>query len=454
MFIVSLAVADLIVGLIAMPISAVYILASKWIFGLIVCEIWLATDYIASTASILNLFILSLDRYWSVTSPLQYMRKRTKKRALILISCVWTASALWIVPIIGWHHFEHGGVRTVAPDACDTEYAKNTTLKIITGILNFYLPLSVMYSLYGRIFSEIRKRSALELGQRTASRKEGQGNIQEHEHQRRLDSDPDTFADSYSAPGKKFQIRQPEEEKLVDQDFADDDINWRVQYSYDETVLDPTTERVQRFIYEERCRGIVRTASTKTQTVETSLSHSSSTQSFKQKKGQTSAGKQTSLEIPTQGRQRRLSSITQLLADGQNSVVVLKRGACRLRDKLKSKNQRSISLTKEIKAARQLGVIMGAFTLCFLPYFVCFMVVAFCDGCVSQSLMIAMTWIGYLNSTLNPLLYPLCNANFRRKFRKMLCFRKYRSNLPPAYANRLCKQRTSVPTAFDARYDF
>ena len=80
----------------------------------------------------------------------------------------------------------------------------------------------------------------------------------------------------------------------------------------------------------------------------------------------------------------------------------------------------SRALAREIKAAPQLGVIMGAFTLCFFPYFVCFMVVAFCDGCIGQGLMTAMPWIGYINSTVNPFLYPLCNMNFRRKFSMML----------------------------------
>lgn len=80
----------------------------------------------------------------------------------------------------------------------------------------------------------------------------------------------------------------------------------------------------------------------------------------------------------------------------------------------------SSALRKEIKAAKQLGVIMGVFTVCFLPYFVCFTVVAFCPRCVSAQLMTWVTWVGYLNSTLNPILYPLCNANFRRKLRQML----------------------------------
>jgi len=80
------------------------------------------------------------------------------------------------------------------------------------------------------------------------------------------------------------------------------------------------------------------------------------------------------------------------------------------------------SLSKEVKAARQLGVIMAAFTLCFCPYFVCFMVVAFCESCIDARLMAVVTWVGYLNSALNPVLYPLCNRKFRMKFQKMCTF--------------------------------
>merc|ERR1719242_1559712 len=82
-------------------------------------------------------------------------------------------------------------------------------------------------------------------------------------------------------------------------------------------------------------------------------------------------------------------------------------------------------LAKEKKAATQLGVIVGAFIFCWLPYFILFMVVAYCDSYPQQCavpyiLEVSTTWCGYLNSTLNPILYPLCNKNFKIAFKRML----------------------------------
>ena len=55
----------------------------------------------------------SLDRYCSVITPVQYIRRRTKRRALVMISVVWFLSLVWLVPILGWHHFQHENIRTV-----------------------------------------------------------------------------------------------------------------------------------------------------------------------------------------------------------------------------------------------------------------------------------------------------------------------------------------------------
>ena len=90
-----------------LPLSA----SGDWRFGYVVCQFWLSVDYTASTASIFNLFILSLDRYWSITSPLRYLRRRTKKRALVMIALAWTGASMWVMPILGWHHILFAGRR-------------------------------------------------------------------------------------------------------------------------------------------------------------------------------------------------------------------------------------------------------------------------------------------------------------------------------------------------------
>ena len=578
MFIVSLAIADLTVGMVVMPISTIYIFTDEWPFGLAVCQLWIGVDYTASTASILNLFILSLDRYWSVTSPLRYLSKRTKRRALVMISIVWFISSLWLIPIIGWHHFVNNGVRKLGDNQCDTEYANDISVKIITGILNYYLPVGIMYGLYSKIFMEIRKRSNLELGQYINSSKHKGSPVprmslsEDSDDKRRSDqvrmpaARPEVNeltiqnrfhdCDTGTGTGTETDITDDEQKihkgsytnlrliritpknhvtnnVMTSSDVASSDSDRRVQYLYDEVVLDPTTEKVEKLLYEEHnnsANGVrsntdskpKRTGSRGTRILETSMTSIPTTRTVMSEKdvrflpcsdktqenstrfpkeahpvkgkvirpririlddqdtfdgdGDTDtlctpvspapspaleelppvkkstsrapipntvvsclSPRTTRLTLPDntgpskyprhRKRHGRVAQLRDLFRSRhrqappsrqrQNSALI--KQAVRWKKKVDhTKHRRSSALNKEIKAARQLGVIMGAFTLCFLPYFVCFMVVAFCENCVGNTLMVVVTWFGYINSTLNPFLYPLCNSNFRRKFRSML----------------------------------
>ena len=72
-FVTSLAVADCLVGLVVMPFSALYeVLEHTWFFGVDWCDVWRSLDVLFSTASILNLCVISLDRYWAITDPITY----------------------------------------------------------------------------------------------------------------------------------------------------------------------------------------------------------------------------------------------------------------------------------------------------------------------------------------------------------------------------------------------
>jgi hypothetical protein len=91
---------------------------------------------------------------------------------------------------------------------------------------------------------------------------------------------------------------------------------------------------------------------------------------------------------------------------------------------------RSSSLQRELKAAKQLGMLVGVFTVSWLPYFILFLVVAWCNHCVSDTVYTASIWLGYLNSTFNPLIYPLCNVHFRRAFQKICYCKHAKTKLP------------------------
>ncbi|KAM4749529.1 D(1A) dopamine receptor [Rhinophrynus dorsalis] len=171
-FVISLAVSDLLVAVLVMPWKAVAEIAGFWPFGSF-CNIWVAFDIMCSTASILNLCVISVDRYWAISSPFRYERKMTPKVAFIMISVAWTLSVLIsFIPVqLNWHKAKTTSFfdlnitlqgRTM--DNCDSSL--NRTYAISSSLISFYIPVAIMIVTYTRIYriaaKQIRRISALE----------------------------------------------------------------------------------------------------------------------------------------------------------------------------------------------------------------------------------------------------------------------------------------------------
>ncbi|CAL4080326.1 unnamed protein product, partial [Meganyctiphanes norvegica] len=182
-FLFSLAIADITIGVISMPLFTLYTLMGYWPLGAIMCDTWLALDYLASNASVLNLLIISFDRYFSVTRPLTYRAKRTTKRAAVMISSAWIISLiLWPPWIYSWPYIE--GRRTVPPNECYIQFIEtNEYVTFGTAIAAFYLPVTVMCGLYWRIWRETEKRQKdltnLQAGKKDPSKRSNSSEAEE-----------------------------------------------------------------------------------------------------------------------------------------------------------------------------------------------------------------------------------------------------------------------------------
>lgn len=168
-FIVSLAVTDLLLGLLVLPFSATLELRDgHWPLGGALCNIYISMDVMLCTASILTLLAISVDRYLAISGPLRYPRRVTPRRVAAAIAAIWMSSlAVSFVPIhLGWNTWnfsvQHADwMMHEEKEKWTCRYEWHNSYVILDSFVTFYLPLLVMCGMYHRIFCVAREQVSL-----------------------------------------------------------------------------------------------------------------------------------------------------------------------------------------------------------------------------------------------------------------------------------------------------
>ncbi|XP_062243341.1 5-hydroxytryptamine receptor 4 [Platichthys flesus] len=163
-FVLSLAVADCLVGLVVMPYSMIRTVEGCWYFGALFCKLHSSLDVMLCTASIFHLSCIAFDRYYAVCNPLIYSLKMSHNRVTFLIVVCWAVPMLIsFCPIMLDLHI--AGVDILLPkDVC--LFLVNRIYAVMASLVAFYLPMGIMLIAYWKIFKaanrQARQISAME----------------------------------------------------------------------------------------------------------------------------------------------------------------------------------------------------------------------------------------------------------------------------------------------------
>ncbi|XP_049321073.1 dopamine receptor D2 like [Astyanax mexicanus] len=363
--IVSLAVSDLLLATLVMPWAVYLEVVGEWRFSRIHCDVLLTLDVMMCSASILNLCAISIDRYTAVAMPMLYnTRYSSRRRVVLMITVVWFLSFAISCPLL------FGLNNTDTQEGRDCSFA-DPAFVVYSSVASFYVPFIVTLLVYAQICVVLRRR-----GKRTAPPR-GRG----------LRSEP---ADALQR--HKSQCTHPEDVNLCT------------------LIVKPRAPAPPRkkvtLVKEARVRPL-----------------EAEPGCFQKQQQQQAAWAKISLSITVAPSPAPRCPAHHAPRDPAHS-----RPGWRERDgerkRAREGRERArgrLSQQKEKKATQMLAIVLGVFIVCWLPFFLTHVLKAHCSSCcISPSLYSAVTWLGYLNSAVNPVIYTTFNIEFRKAFIRIL----------------------------------
>ncbi|XP_061762749.1 adrenoceptor alpha 1Aa [Nerophis ophidion] len=90
---------------------------------------------------------------------------------------------------------------------------------------------------------------------------------------------------------------------------------------------------------------------------------------------------------------------------------------------------RLLKFSREKKAAKTLGIVVGCFVLCWLPFFLVLPISSIFPAYRPPDTVFKITfWLGYFNSCINPIIYPCSNQEFKKAFQSLLAVKCLRGS--------------------------
>ncbi|XP_036451454.1 trace amine-associated receptor 6-like [Colossoma macropomum] len=158
LLILSLAVADLLVGLFVMPVKIMQLIDSCWYLGKQACSISEMIIALSVLASLCNLVFIAVDRYIAVSDPLLYSSRITVCKMSIFLILVWSFCLLYLIT---YFYFNDHLLQSQMSVRCYGECVvllKYSWL-IIDLVFFFLAPCSVIVVLYSIIFNVARRQA-------------------------------------------------------------------------------------------------------------------------------------------------------------------------------------------------------------------------------------------------------------------------------------------------------
>uniref|UniRef100_UPI00398F69AC muscarinic acetylcholine receptor M4 n=1 Tax=Pristiophorus japonicus TaxID=55135 RepID=UPI00398F69AC len=396
-FLFSLACADLIIGVFSMNLYTVYIIKGYWPLGAVVCDLWLALDYVVSNASVMNLLIISFDRYFCVTKPLTYPARRTTKMAGLMIAAAWILSfILWAPAILFWQFIV--GERKVKEGQCYIQFLSNPAVTFGTAIAAFYLPVVIMTVLYIQVSfaSRSRIRSHKPESQKEKTSRSSNFLKSHFSKQQNNNNTPKQTADSFSDTVRNGKVEENSSTKPVSISHREEKETSNESSSASNIPPNPKEKSTSNVIQHAQAPKLSKMQSSKWSRIKI---------------------------VTKQAGSECVTAIEIMPGNATNNAVENKPGivarkfANIARSQVRKRRQVA---AREKKVTRTIFAILLAFLFTWTPYNVMVLISTFCDDCVPETVWVIGYWLCYINSTVNPACYALCNITFKKTFKHLL----------------------------------